>query len=106
MRLAVPAEAIFYDDVIVTWVGRPPPQFHEGLFFAPYTFSHRSRALIRVQKGKIRVLVRITYFDTIPHAACGNSCSQRCKVEPQPYTDFTPAVRMKPTMRSIIWAVI
>ena len=32
--------------------------------------------------------------------------SKMCKVEPPLYTDFTPAVRTKTTMRSIIGAVI
>lgn len=106
MRLAVPAEAIFFDDEFATWFRRQSLKFHEGLFFALYTFSRSERALIRSPRGKFRVIVRITYSGTTRPASCGNSGSGKCKVEPPLYTDFTPAARMKATMRSIIGAVI
>ena len=97
---------IYSRDCLSIWVGGPSLQFYAGLFFAPYTFSRRSRALIRAQKGKIRVLVRIAYSDTTPRAACGNSGFQRCKVEPQPYTYFTPPPRTNAISRSTIGAVM
>ena len=93
-------------DRLPTWVGRPSLQFHEGLFFAPYTFSSRSRALLRAPKGKICVLVRITYSDTTTRPSCGNSCPKTCKVEPQPYTYFTPPQRTNAISRSTIGAVM
>ena len=92
--------------MIVTWVGRPSLQFYKTLFFALYTFSRLERALIRAPRSKFRGIVRITYSDTTRLASCGNSGSERCKVAPSLYTYFTPAVRMKLTMRSIIGAVI
>lgn len=33
-----------------TWDGRPSLQFHEGLFFAPYTFRRPKRAPLRPKK--------------------------------------------------------
>ena len=92
--------------MIATWVGRPSLQFHEGLFFALYTFSRSKRALKRPLRGKIRVSVRLTYSDTTSPGLCGNSSARRCKIEPPLYTDFTPAVRTKAMMRSTIGAVI
>ena len=99
-------KAIFYDDVIVTWFRRQSLKFHEGLFFAIYTLSRPERALIRAPRRKLRGIVRITYSGTTRPASCGNSGFQMCKVGASLYTDFTPAVRMKVTMRSIIGAVI
>ena len=83
-------KGIFYERALPTWIGRQSPNFYEGLFFALYTFSRPSRALIRAPKGKIRVLVRITYSDTTTWLPCGNPDFQRCKVGPPLYTDFTP----------------
>jgi len=32
------SKEIYYERSLETWVGRPSLQFHEGLFFALYTF--------------------------------------------------------------------
>ena len=41
-------KAIFYDGVIVTWVGRPPLQFYEDAIFQPSTFCTAIFTLRRV----------------------------------------------------------
>lgn len=100
------SKAIFYEIESSTWVGRPSLQFHEGLFFALYTFSRSKRALKRAPRSKFRVSVRLTYSDTTSRGLCGISSARRRKIEPPLYTDFTPALRTKEMMRSTIGAVI
>ena len=87
-------EEIYSRVRLSTWFRRQSLQFHEGLFFAPSTFSRSSRALIRSSKGKIRDILRMTYSDTTTRLSCGNSGSGRCKVGPRLYTDFTPTLHL------------
>lgn len=93
-------EAIFYEAKSSTWFRRPSLQFHEGLFFALYTFSRSKRTLKRAPRSKFRVSVRVSYSDTASRGPCGISCARRCKIEPPLYTDFTPAVRTSASRRS------
>jgi hypothetical protein len=89
-----------------TWVVGPPLQFYEEVFFALYTFSRRFRDLIRATNADTTCFRQGAYIGYILPQMCPNPGLKKCKVGPSLYTDFTPAVRMKAMMRSIIGAVI
>ena len=89
-----------------TWVGGPSLQFYEDVFFALYTVSRRSRDLIRGTSAATTCFRQGAYIGYDLAEMCPNPGLKKCKVGPPLYTDFTPAVRMKAMMRSIIGAVI
>ena len=99
-------EEIYSRDRSSTWFRRQSLQFHEGLFFAPSTFSRSTRGLIRAHNAATTCFTQDTYTGITRSETSQNQGFKRCKVEASLYTDFTPRVRTNPMMRSIIGAVI